>query len=82
MAQIVLIVPDGVVQRVIDAVALKFNFGINAQVNETKPQFLKRILGQTLKQWVKDAEGSVPYVTARAAQATAEQDIEANISIT
>ena len=82
MATIVLTIPDAVIPRVVAAVALKFDYNTNKLAGETTGQFAKRMLGVTLKQWVKDAEGPVPYVTAKTAQAAVELDIDTNVTIT
>ena len=82
MASISLTIPDAVIPRIVAAVAVKFNYVLNQLPSETQGQFAKRMLAATLKQWVKDAEVIVPFVTAKATQQYIEQDVDANVPIT
>jgi hypothetical protein len=82
MSTIILTIPDEVQPRVVAAVATKFDYAKNKLAGETTGQFAKRMLIVTLKQWVRDSEVPVVYVTAGTAQAAIEQDIETNILIT
>lgn len=82
MAQIILNIPDPILPRVVDDIATKFNFALNGLNQETKGAFAKRMMITTVKQWLKDVEGSAPYDTARQNQAVVESDIDNNVSIT
>jgi hypothetical protein len=82
MATIVLTIPDAVLPRVITSIATKFNYAANKLTGETQGQFAKRMLVETLKQWVKDGERIPIAVTQQTSQAASDQDIETNVLIT
>ncbi len=80
MAQITLNIPDAVAPRVIDDICKRFSYRptIDGAPNpETKPQFTKRMIVRTVKEWVKDEEAAgAAFVASTTATATAETEIE------
>lgn len=77
MAQVTLTVPDGVKDRVFDAVAA--TKGYNAAQHGTKAQFTKSIITNFLKDIVKSYEGSE---AGRIAQQNACNAVDTDINIT
>lgn len=74
-----LTIPDAVAQRVVDAVATKFNYSIMKLPGETQGQFAKRMMIQ----WLKDLVTETESVTAiRAAEDAARTSVETDIVIT
>ena len=81
MANISLTIPDAVLPRLVDAVGVKFDFSNNHQASETKAQFARRMLMDTLKQWVIDGERVAVEASHKAAIASVEADITSNVVI-
>ena len=79
MAQITLNIPDAIAPRVIDAICKRFGYTptIDGAANpETKPQFAKRMIVRTVREWVKDDEAAgAAFAAATTATATAEAEI-------
>ena len=74
MASITVTVPDPILNRVLDALAAKWNY--NPAIDGTKAAFAKKSVANYLKATVKDYEATLAAEAARAAaQATAETDI-------
>jgi len=77
MATITLTIPDGVIDRVRDAIAARN--GYNPAIHGTKGQFAKTWIIQKVKEEVKSHEGSA---AGAAAQQTACDAVDAQITIT
>jgi len=75
MAEISITVPDGIVDRVLDGVAKFKGYDSSKLPSETKAQFGRRMIVETVKSWVLTAEST----TARDAQ---EATSDSEISIT
>jgi len=78
MAQISITVPDGIAERVLNAVCKYHGYQdeIDGQPNpETKVQFTKRKIKETVKSWAVAGEGVVGRDTATTS-AEAELNIE------
>lgn len=74
MAEITITIPNGVVNRVVDAIASEYNY--DAAVDGTKNAFAKKQVIEFLKRTVKDAEASVATKTARD---NAVSDVDSNV---
>jgi len=75
MAEITITIPDGIVNRVLDGVAKLHNYESRKIGAETKAQFGKRMVRETIKGWVLVSEIN----TAKDAQEAAS-DSEITIS--
>jgi len=81
MAQITLDVPDAVAGRVTDAVAVKFDYPNSKLQNETKSQFLKRMISLYVREWVKDGERIAIENSHRADVDALTADVDSKIVI-
>jgi len=75
MADITITIPNGVLSRVVDAVAKEYNYRPGS---ETKGEFAKRQLIEFLKRTVKDAERSTAISSA---VSIVEADVESSITL-
>lgn len=76
MADVTITIPNGVLARVLDAIAAEYNY--DATQDGTKAQFAKAQIIAFVKRTIKAAEGSAEADFARR---TKEQEIDSNISI-
>jgi len=77
MANITITIPDSVVTRVLDAVAVRYEWAPESGL--TKAQFAKSVIVKWLKETVKMHEGNL---ASNAAQATSNQQVDTDIVIT
>jgi len=79
MAQFSLTYPDGQGTRILDKSCIYLNYDANQLPGETKVQFVKRMLGETIKTWVREAELVSAY---KSTQETVTDDVNNTIIIT
>lgn len=72
MAQITFTIPDAALSRVLDAIAAHKGYANNHLPSETKAQFAKRMVKETVKRWAVEGEVSAGGNTIRL---SAETDI-------
>lgn len=77
MASITITIPDAVVGRVLDAIAVRYSW--STETGLTKTQFAKRIIVNLLKETVKMHESEI---ASKAAAQTAGEAVESEIDIT
>lgn len=76
MASINITIPDAIAPRVIDAVAVRYNW--TPESGRTKAQFAKDVIVRWLKETVKMHEAQI---ASSAAQETSNQQVDTDITI-
>ena len=81
-AEIIITIPDAVLPRVVDAVALEYDYDENKLRNETKGQFAKRMLIEDwVKRIVRNQEGKKAAEGARkSAESAADSEVNNRIN--
>lgn len=71
MANISITIPDAALSRVVDSICIKHSYQailMDGSVNtETKGQFAKRMIAQTVKNWMRETEGNTASDISRKA---------------
>jgi len=73
MAQVSFTIPDAILSRVLDGIALSRNYDASKNEGETKAQFAKRMVKEQVKAWVVAGEELSGQITARE---TAQDEID------
>ena len=81
-AQITINIPDGVLSRVLNAIAAEYNYPVNKLEDETKGQFAKRmLLTDWVKRIVRDQEGrAAGSMAENTAKSNADSEVNNNIN--